>query len=69
LRAWLSALSTSWKSIVEVMSKEEAAGGEVAPARGGATPRYNRPMATQSSFDVTSTIDFQEVDNALNQAR
>ena len=26
-------------------------------------------MATQSSFDVTSTIDFQEVDNALNQAR
>lgn len=25
-------------------------------------------MAT-SSFDVTSTIDFQEVDNALNQAR
>jgi uncharacterized protein YajQ (UPF0234 family) len=26
-------------------------------------------MATQSSFDVTSTIDFQEVDNAINQAR
>ena len=26
-------------------------------------------MAEQSSFDVTSTIDFQEVDNALNQAR
>jgi cyclic-di-GMP-binding protein len=26
-------------------------------------------MAAQSSFDVTSTIDFQEVDNALNQAR
>jgi hypothetical protein len=26
-------------------------------------------MATTSSFDVTSTIDFQEVDNALNQAR
>ena len=26
-------------------------------------------MANQSSFDVTSTIDFQEVDNALNQAR
>jgi len=26
-------------------------------------------MATQSSFDITSTIDFQEVDNALNQAR
>ena len=23
----------------------------------------------QSSFDITSTIDFQEVDNALNQAR
>jgi uncharacterized protein YajQ (UPF0234 family) len=29
---------------------------------------YNGRMAT-SSFDVTSTIDFQEVDNALNQAR
>jgi len=26
-------------------------------------------MATSSSFDITSTIDFQEVDNALNQAR
>ena len=26
-------------------------------------------MATTVSFDVTSTIDFQEVDNALNQAR
>ena len=26
-------------------------------------------MATISSFDITSTIDFQEVDNALNQAR
>jgi cyclic-di-GMP-binding protein len=26
-------------------------------------------MATTSSFDITSTIDFAEVDNALNQAR
>jgi len=26
-------------------------------------------MASLVSFDVTSTIDFQEVDNALNQAR
>src|SRR5437762_13879021 len=26
-------------------------------------------MAAASSFDITSTIDFQEVDNALNQAR
>ena len=26
-------------------------------------------MAGTSSFDITSTIDFQEVDNALNQAR
>ncbi len=26
-------------------------------------------MATQFSFDVTSTVDLQEVDNALNQAR
>jgi uncharacterized protein YajQ (UPF0234 family) len=26
-------------------------------------------MATLNSFDITSTIDLQEVDNALNQAR
>jgi uncharacterized protein YajQ (UPF0234 family) len=26
-------------------------------------------MAATSSFDITSTIDFQEVDNALNQTR
>jgi hypothetical protein len=26
-------------------------------------------MATAASFDVTSTVDLQEVDNALNQAR
>ena len=26
-------------------------------------------MAAQNSFDITSTVDLQEVDNALNQAR
>jgi hypothetical protein len=26
-------------------------------------------VAAASSFDITSPIDFQEVDNALNQAR
>src|SRR5262245_10689177 len=26
-------------------------------------------MASASSFDVTSTVDLQEVDNAVNQAR
>ena len=26
-------------------------------------------MATSASFDITSTVDLQEVDNALNQAR
>ena len=26
-------------------------------------------MATAASFDVTSTVDLQEVDNALNQTR
>jgi cyclic-di-GMP-binding protein len=26
-------------------------------------------MASTSSFDITSSVDFQEVDNALNQAR
>ena len=30
---------------------------------------YNGRMPAASSFDITSTIDFQEVDNALNQAR
>jgi len=30
---------------------------------------YNSGMVATSSFDITSTIDFQEVDNALNQAR
>src|SRR5262249_21649962 len=27
------------------------------------------PMATQCSFDITSNVDLQEIDNALNQAR
>src|SRR5919106_5075446 len=27
------------------------------------------PMASQCSFDITSNVDLQEVDNALNQAR
>src|SRR5687767_1997372 len=27
------------------------------------------PMATAASFDITSNVDLQEVDNALNQAR
>jgi uncharacterized protein YajQ (UPF0234 family) len=43
----------------------------------GSIVRPNRPtgglrcveMATQCSFDVTSNVDLQEVDNALNQAR
>ena len=30
---------------------------------------YNTPMPAAASFDITSEIDFQEVDNALNQAR
>lgn len=30
---------------------------------------YHDVMATTASFDITSTIDLQEVDNALNQAR
>ena len=28
-----------------------------------------KPMATLESFDITSSVDLQEVDNALNQAR
>src|SRR5579871_180494 len=30
---------------------------------------YHFPVATQSSFDITSGVDLQEVDNAVNQAR
>jgi uncharacterized protein YajQ (UPF0234 family) len=30
---------------------------------------YDAAMAGQASFDVTSTVDLQEVDNAVNQAR
>ena len=30
---------------------------------------YHSLMAAPNSFDVTSTVDLQEVDNALNQAR
>jgi uncharacterized protein YajQ (UPF0234 family) len=29
---------------------------------------YDPPVAAQASFDVTSTVDLQEVDNAVNQA-
>jgi cyclic-di-GMP-binding protein len=32
-------------------------------------PAYNDGMAAAASFDITSPVDFQEVDNALNQAR
>lgn len=30
---------------------------------------YDRPMAALNSFDVTSEVNLQEVDNAVNQAR
>jgi uncharacterized protein YajQ (UPF0234 family) len=30
---------------------------------------YNQSMANLCSFDITSNVDLQEVDNALNQAR
>jgi uncharacterized protein YajQ (UPF0234 family) len=30
---------------------------------------YDSRMAAPASFDITSTVDLQEVDNALNQAR
>src|SRR5262249_22503630 len=38
-------------------------------ARRLTSPAYNRSMPAASSFDITSTIDFAEVANALNQAR
>ena len=37
-------------------------------ARGSGLVSWPR-MAIQPSFDITSTVDLQEVDNALNQAR
>jgi uncharacterized protein YajQ (UPF0234 family) len=40
-----------------------------APDSGDMPRGYNSVMPPTASFDVTSTIDFQEVDNALNQAR
>src|SRR5690606_37923559 len=32
-------------------------------------PPSGGPMAKNSTFDITSTIDLQEADNAINQAR
>jgi uncharacterized protein YajQ (UPF0234 family) len=32
-------------------------------------PRYDSGMAAMNSFDVTSELNLQEVDNAINQAR
>ena len=41
-----------------------------AELRGGRLRRVNMvAVATQCSFDITSNVDLQEVDNALNQAR
>ena len=41
-----------------------------AELRGGRLPRVNMvAVTTQCSFDITSNVDLQEVDNALNQAR
>jgi uncharacterized protein YajQ (UPF0234 family)/MoaA/NifB/PqqE/SkfB family radical SAM enzyme len=41
----------------------EGRAGDARPARGGGL------MAAAASFDITSTVDLQEVDNAVNQAR
>jgi uncharacterized protein YajQ (UPF0234 family) len=48
--------------------------GALATARGTSrcTRRAHctiRPRAATASFDITSTVDFAEIDNALNQAR
>src|SRR4051794_254347 len=37
--------------------------------RGQTHVTWAAEMATQASFDITSNVDLQEVDNALNQAR
>jgi cyclic-di-GMP-binding protein len=40
-----------------------------APVAGGAWISYDPGMAQTYSFDVTSDVDLQEVDNAVNQAK
>lgn len=35
----------------------------------GPIEKGNQPMAKESSFDIVSTVDMQEVDNAFQQAR
>ena len=45
-------------------------GCEIARAARRACPgKKGRPMAKESSFDVVSTVDMQEVDNAFQQAK
>ena len=55
---------TKSHSVEEARQRHSAKHGTATAAR-----RRIAVMADTSSFDITSTIDFQEVDNALNQAR
>jgi uncharacterized protein YajQ (UPF0234 family) len=58
------------------MARRRAVDKQLPPARSAAPGRARErgrrkiePMAATASFDITSTVDLQEVDNALNQAR
>jgi uncharacterized protein YajQ (UPF0234 family) len=53
-------------TLILPMAKDNTTSGASAARH---DPAYNTCMPSTSSFDVTSIIDFQEVDNALNQAR
>src|SRR5262245_17540755 len=68
--SWQAAKRTSLRA---TPSRRHVAGTRprllVGAARLEREPPYNIAMPATSSFDVTSPVNFQEVDNALNQAR
>src|SRR4029079_8392292 len=43
--------------------------GVAYPGKPPAQLSYDARMAAQASFDITSSVDLQEVDNAVNQAK
>lgn len=52
--------------MVERIPAGRATRTQVAPSAG---PPSRDPMASTNSFDVTTSVDLQEVDNAVNQAQ
>jgi uncharacterized protein YajQ (UPF0234 family) len=60
-----SAKGTSFGGSVDHPAPE----GQISKFRSADTPHRGIPMAKKSSFDVSTGVDLQEVDNAVNQAR